>query len=123
MKESYRDGFFVFLAAVPDQSGDYNDYSITPQLFAIKGTGPPVIISQRLFNRPLINTNGFYTVDNIAPNPDGFSVEFDQHAGGPRTNLDVSWPQIETWVQEAETSAPVRVTSSGSYRLLPMKAP
>ncbi|HEY1661726.1 MAG TPA: hypothetical protein VGI03_04850 [Verrucomicrobiae bacterium] len=119
--QSYHDGFFIFLAAVPDYSGDYNDYSITPQLFAIKGAGPPVILSERLFNLHMIDWDQPYNVENITPKSNGFSVEFAYDAGDTQTNLDITWPEIQGWVQEAETSAPVRVTSLGNYRTLLME--
>lgn len=123
LDQSYHAGLFVFLAAVPDGTGTNNDYSITPQLFAIRGAGPPVIISERLFNRSLTNWAEAYTVENISPESNGFRVEFEYHDADIQTNLDVSWPEIQSWVQEAETLAPVRVTPLGSYRLLPMKRP
>lgn len=123
LDQSYHDGYFVFLAAVPDETGTNNDYGITPQLYAIRAAGPPVIISQRLFNRSLTNWADLYTVENITSVPNGFSVEFEYHDAEIQTNLEVTWPQIQSWVQEAETSAPVRVTPLGSYRILPMQRP
>ena len=121
LNQSYRDGYFTFLAAVPDETGSNYSYEITPQLFAIRGAGPPVLISQRLFNRSLTNWTDAYTVENITPASDGFIVEFEYQGADVQTNLDLSWLQIQTWVREAETSAPVRITSLGSYRILPMK--
>jgi hypothetical protein len=121
LNQSYRDGYFTFLAAVPDETGSNYSYEITPQLFAIRGASPPVLISQRLFNRSLTDWTNAYTVENITPAPDGFIVEFEYQDANVQTNLDLSWLQIQSWVQEAETSAPVRITSLGSYRILPMK--
>jgi hypothetical protein len=91
----------------------------------VRGKGPPVIISQRIFEQSLTN---LYQVAHISPAPNGFRVRFECY--GPwvngsttyRTN-DVSWTDVSNWVREAETSAPLRRTARGDYRVLPMAWP
>jgi hypothetical protein len=69
------DGIFVFLSPVPDADGR-NDYANSPQLYAIRGSGPPVLISQRIFGRPFKGSRNF-TVENSSVTANGIRVEFD----------------------------------------------
>jgi hypothetical protein len=91
----------------------------------VRGKGPPVIISQRIFEESLTN---LYLVDHISPVPNGVRVSFECY--GPwvngrttyRTN-DVSWTDISNWLREAEISAPLQTTARGDYRVLPLARP
>ncbi len=96
-------GIFVFLSPVPDADGR-NDYAISPQLFAIRASGPPVLISQRIIGQPFRGRKCFnYTVENDSVTTNGVKVEFDYWPDGDheekKTN-DVSWSEIERWVRK-----------------------
>jgi hypothetical protein len=122
-----RDGIFVFMSTVPDSEGECNVY---PQLFAIRGAGPPVILSERILNQPFKAGNrhvagSTYDVDFITPIATGIRVVFNvgvtKNGEDVMTTNDVSWPDIESWTQEAETSAPLQIAPLGNYRVLPIQ--
>jgi hypothetical protein len=122
-----RDGIFVFMSTVPDSEGECNVY---PQLFAIRGAGPPVILSERILNQPFKAGNrhvagSTYDVDFITPIATGIRVVFNvgvtKNGEDVMTTNDVSWPDIESWTREAETSAPLQIAPLGNYRVLPMQ--
>ena len=120
----YHDGLFVFAGSVLGNDG-YNAPLPGPHLYAVRGKGPPVIISQRVFQQPLTNE---YQVAHIASVPDGVRVRFECYGrwvNGHTTysTNDVSWADISNWVREAEISAPLRTTARGDYRVLPMARP
>jgi hypothetical protein len=119
---SYRDGVFVFSAPVPTSDGQYNS-SVSPQLFAIRGAGPPVMVSQRI-TEDALNSERRYRLWQVTPSETGIRVEFEYWADREhqvRTNREVSWSDIQNWVKEAEASAPATATPLGTYRLLPIK--
>jgi hypothetical protein len=93
-------------------------------LFAIRGAGPPVIVSQRIIGDAL-DSNGRYRLYEVTPTESGVRVEFQywpDHEHEARTNRDASWPDIQRWVKEAEVSTPVTTTPLGTYRLLPVNS-
>ena len=114
------DGIFVFESPVPDTDGR-NNYGISPQLYATRASGPPVLISQRIIGQPLRGRR-IYSVENSSVTENGVRVEFeywvDENHEVMKTN-DVSWSDVANWVQEAEHSSPELSTPLGSYRLLP----
>ena len=128
--KTYHDGIFVFSAPVPGGFSNNDgipmyDYSISPQLFAIRGAGPPVIISERIFADTL-DSQKRYTVWQVTPIESGVRVEFEywpdkDHKA--RMIHDAPWADIRSWVQEAESSAPKKATPLGTYRVLPPKRP
>lgn len=133
-EQGYRDGILVFGGDLPGSlfngeppgSQESADFSRSPQLFAIRGAEPPVIISERLFNHSL-ETNLPFTVQDIQSGSNGLSIKFQyepkENQSDIETNLFVSWQEIRGWLHEAETSVPVKTSRLGSYRLLPMKQP
>ena len=121
-EEFCHDGIFVFESPVPNADG-FNNYGISPQLYAIRAAGPPVLISQRIMGLPLMGDRT-YSVENTAVTGNGVSVEFDyfpdENHEAMKTN-EVSWAEIASWVQEAEQSLPETKTPLGNYRLLALK--
>ena len=118
----YHDGVIVFVAPVLGSDG-YNEPLVYPQLYAMRGKEPAVIISQRIFDQPLTNR---YEVERVAAIPNGVRVRFEFSSNEGRqvySTNDVSWGDIVTWAHEAENSAPVHTTPSGTYRILPRKRP
>lgn len=114
---------FVFESPVPAADG-YNDYGISPQLYAIRGPGPPVLISQRIMGVPLKGGGTPYDVENTIVTVTGLKVAFvypDGNGGDAMKTNEVSWSDITNWVDEAEKSAPPVKTPLGSYRLLGIK--
>ena len=121
----YHAGIFVFSSPVPDsvpnQDGIYiYDDCISPQLFAVRGAGPPVILSERITADTLDSTNS-YRLWQLTSIENGIRVEFEYNTEH-QTNMtrDVSWTDIQSWVQEAEVSAPKVVSHLGIYRVLPV---
>jgi len=133
-EQGYHDGILVFGGDIPGSlfkgelpgRQESADFGRSPQLFAVRGAEPPVIISERLFNHSL-ETNLPFTVQDIKSGSNGLSIKFLYEPGENQnhieTNLDVSWDEIQNWLQEGETSAPVKTSRLGRYRLLPMKQP
>jgi hypothetical protein len=112
------EGVFVFTGLLPG-TGGYYDYERSPQVFAIRGSGPPIMISERIFNQMLDGNMG-YRAHTLTNNANGLRVEFSSKGDRTPTNFDVSWPQIYSWLKEAETSAPTQiVTGLGNYFILP----
>ncbi len=123
--KAYHDGIFVFSAPVPDVLPNSDgrpmyDYAISPQLFAIRGAGPPVIISERIFNDTL-NSQKSYRLMQVTLAESGVRAEFEYQPD--KTIRDVPWADIAKWVQEAESLAPKKTTPLGTFRVLPPKRP
>ena len=124
----YHDGIFVFSAPVPatftNQDGIYMyDYSISPQLFAVRNAEPPVILSQRIIGE-ILESEKRYRLWQITPIENGIRVEYKSDIGQQaHMTRDVSWKNIQSWVQEADASAPTEVRHLGVYRVLPVGSP
>ena len=128
--KAYHDGIFVFSAPVPGGFTNSDgipmyDYSISPQLFAIRGAGPPVIISERI-PADTLDSQKRYRLWQVTPTESGVRAEFEywpdkDHEA--RVIRDVPWANIQSWVQEAESSASKKATPLGTYRVLPPKWP
>jgi hypothetical protein len=124
----YHDGIFVFSApvpgSVPNSDGIYTyDYLISPQLFAIQGAGPPVILSQRIIADTL-DSKKRYRLRQMTPAESGVRVEFEYSSDTEHQAhmaRDVSWTDIQRWLQEADVYAPQGVSHLGVYRVLPIK--
>ena len=113
-----RDGMMVFVGLPP--VGD-NWYSY-PQLFAVRGDGPPVVLSERLLHKRLaVFDHGHeasdFAVRHLVLTNGGFRVEF-EHNSVIKT-CDVSWPDIKRFLDEADTSARLVHHLLSDYRLLP----
>jgi len=111
--EFYRDGMLVFVGSVPTRK----DLNYDAQLFAIRGAGPPVLISQRAVHLPLTNS---YYIEHVAPVGEGFRVEtkFWKPSGDKVTNT-ISWIEIAGWLKEAESVPLNQMTPAEAFRLLP----
>lgn len=118
------DDMIVFLITMPDNDEDHVRYEISPQLCAMRGSGPPVVLSQRILGRP-IETYGADVVCKLIPSPSGVHVEF---CPGPGPEIDASkatsvhdipWTQIAQWLDTPQALAPPIVKPLGTYRLLP----
>ena len=133
-EQNYHDGILVFGGDIPGSlfggevpdAHESTDLLRSPQLFAIRETGPPVVISERLFNKSL-ETSLPFTVQGIKPSSNGLTIQFSfqsqENQNSVTTNLDVSWQEIKTWLNEADISTTVKKCRLGSYRFLPMKQP
>jgi hypothetical protein len=112
-------GIFVFLMSIPDEDALLYRYEISPQLCAIRESGPPVVLSQRILGH-LINQDS--VVAKFVASADGVHVEFgpDADEQTPSTSShDITWEQISTWLDTPESVAPRIVKPLGTYRLLP----
>jgi hypothetical protein len=126
--QTYRDGILVFMSKAPDSDGGLDVYE---QLFAIRRAGPPIIMSERILNQPFKAGSSHvagstYQLESISPISNGVRAVFnrgiiDKSGVDIWVTNDISWPEIQSAVQEAETSAPVQIAPLGNYRILPMK--
>jgi hypothetical protein len=112
-----RDGMMVFVGPVPVGDDWYSD----PQLFAVRGDGPPVVLSERLLHQPLAvfdhgKDASEYAVRSVVPTDDGFRVEF-EHNSANKT-CQVSWADITRLLDEGKTTAMLVQHRLGDYRLL-----
>jgi len=122
----YHDGILIFMG---NASGSANE-----QLFAVRGAGPRVLLSERIVkdqhdsHDPISGAvEKEYRVEDITRTADGVQVRFfigvnDKTGEQIVESDDLSWPQIQTLIQEAETSAPVQAGDLGNYRRLPRKS-
>jgi hypothetical protein len=120
----YHDGMFVFIANVP---GD-GDWWIEPQLFAVCGAGPPVVLSERLFKHPLVvssvsGVGSTYSVRNLAATDNGvrFVIAYwpDRDHEATTTN-ELAWGSIRQMLDTASSSARLVRHPMGDYRVLPV---
>ena len=118
-EQSFHDGTFVFLAPVPGRAGDF-EKAVSPQLFAIRESGPAVLISERIYGRPM-QRDLPWSVENFAPSAAGLSVDLSvTQAGGSKTRLNrlVTWSEIERWLREADSASTTNATPLAAYRVL-----
>lgn len=129
LMQEYHDGTLVFMGYLQD-SGQQ-------QLFAVRGAGPRVFLSERLITnpqafvvddlrtgRPKPGVN--YHLEELIPTADGvrvrFSVDVDETSGADVFEThDLTWPEINAMIQEAQTTGNVRNDKSGSYLFLARK--
>jgi hypothetical protein len=95
---------------------------LSPQLLVIRGAEPPVIISEQITHKSLkdsqIRLQHFNAISN------GFDVTFvSGWSESKPTNIIVTWQEIKSWLNYAETNAPIRNSRMGKYRYLPVKQP
>jgi hypothetical protein len=111
---------FVFLLSIPGDDKDHYNYSISPQLAVIRGSGPPVVLSERITGHAIAN-NEDGVVCRMVPSAAGVHVEFGPSADGTRPASsvhDITWQQIAAWLDAPESEAPKIVKPLGTYRLL-----
>jgi len=117
----YHDGIFVCLISIPDDDEYHLRYEISPQLCAFRGSGPPLVLSERILGH-VIEGSDDGVVCKFVPSPAGVHVEFAPMADGnmPATSIhDITWQQISIWLDTPETTAPKIVKPLGTYRVLP----
>ncbi len=120
-EKSFQNGVFVFASLVPADSGNY-DFGDSLQLLAIRGQGPPVLISERIYGQPMDPT---WQVRQFDAEPGGITVRFVSGRGS--TNVTqvarlATWVDIERWLLEAQGASVEKVTPVATYRLLQFKA-
>ena len=127
--ETCHNGILVFMSTVPRGEGGSN---VSPQIFAIRGAGPPVVLSGRILNQPFKAESShvagsIYELESLAPIANGVRVVFMIGVADNGSDItvthDLLWTEIEGWVQEAETSASLQIAPLGNYRVLPMQRP
>jgi len=102
------------------------------QLFAVRGVGPPVILSERIIDRLQVEKSTFpgegnftvYSLDDLTPLPDGVRVKM--FVGGDKREYeahDLTWAQIGNLIQEAEKNEPVKQGEGGRFRRLRHRSP
>jgi hypothetical protein len=111
----------VFLMTVPDEDEDHYRYEVSPQLCAMRGGSPPVMLSERILGHP-IRTTDDGIVCKLVPSAAGVHVEFgpgpEPDASRATGTHDIPWSQIVLWL-DAGQSAPLIVKPLGTYRVLP----
>jgi len=121
----YHEGIFVFIANVPANT----DWWYYPQLFAVRGAGPPVVLSERLFKQPLMistmsGAGSKYSVRHLAATDSGVRfamVDWPDHNQEVTTTNELSWSGIKQMLDEADKSARLVEHSIANYRVLPAR--
>jgi hypothetical protein len=121
----FHDGCLIFVGPVPDE----DHWWIYPQVFAVAG-GSPIVLSERLFERPLVVSHyagrgSNYGVRHIEPASDGVAVTFEYWPDSDHqdvTRVVVTWDQIKSMLSETVAMRTVR-SSLGDYRILSQKRP
>lgn len=108
-------GMMVFVGLMPEGDG-CNPYQ---QLFAVRGDGPPVVLSQRLLHQELVVSNNEilpFSVQSLEFTNGDFQVQFKQY-----TNIltrDFTWPDVTGFLDEGDRSARVAHPPFPDYRIL-----
>jgi hypothetical protein len=116
------DDIMVFLISIPDDDAVHYRYHISPQLCAIRGEGPPVVLSERIVGHTIVsNQDG--VVAKFTTSDAGVHVEFgpgpEPKAKDVTSTHDITWAQIADWLATPQSVAPPIVKPLGTYRLLP----
>ena len=108
-------GIIVFVGAVPEVDG-YWPYA---QLFAGRGGGLPIVLSERLLQQPLsFSDNAMpFEVHDLSLTNDHFRVQFEQ--GTNALTRDFTWSEVKAFLEEGEHSARVVQHRLANYRILP----
>jgi hypothetical protein len=115
-----KDDVLIFSSPVPAEGGGY-DYSVSPQVFAIRGEGPPILLSERILNDSIYSKKN-YRVWQIVKADQGLRVEFEfWNELGEEAHLTngISWAEIRGWVEDTR-GALRKNTPLGSYDILPL---
>ena len=120
-EKSLHDGVFVFAAPVPDETGNV-DFGNSIHLYAIRGEGPAVLISERIYGQP---RDSSWQVRHFDAEAGGITVLFNSGLGS--TNLTqvthvTTWAEIEQWLLEAQGASAEKVTPLATYRVLLFKS-
>jgi hypothetical protein len=119
-EKSFQDGIFVFISFVPDEK--QYDFGDSLHLFAVRGEGPPVLISERIFGQAMTAS---WQVKSFNAQPGGVNVTF--FSGRGSTNLTqltrlATWVDIDRWLLEALGAAVEKATPMATYRALLFKS-
>lgn len=132
-KRFYRDGILVFVGNVPRPTINgprSNDWWPGQQLFAVRPSGRPVLLSERLVNEPFVMSVDSreyrfrYAVDKLAPVAGGVRVLFTQNSSSVNSETNyiaLTWDNIKAMLDEADVSARLVKHELGDYRVLPKK--
>jgi hypothetical protein len=112
------DGMFLFVGPVPFENGWYG-YS---QLYAVRGDGPPVVLSERLLEKRLAvfnlgNEDGDFAVHHLVLTNKVFRADFEYNS--IVKTCFVSWDDIKRYLDEGDKSASVVTNRFNNYRRLP----
>lgn len=112
------DGMMLFVGPVPDRDNWY----VFSQLFAVRGDGPPVVLSERLLQKHLVassigNEGSVFAVKSLSLVNGGFRVVFTQ--GAEITTREITWDDIKRLLDEADTKARSVHHHLGDYKILP----
>ncbi|MHA3774883.1 hypothetical protein ACXR0O_25465 [Verrucomicrobiota bacterium sgz303538] len=119
----FHNGVFVFVGPLPIE----NSPSSGPQLFAVRGDGPPVFLTERLHGQRLIipkrltDESNRFEVTSIASIDGGIQAEIEywkNHNTKARRTIHVTWAAIETLLDEATTSGELMHAQFDSYYAL-----
>ena len=115
----FHNGIFLFVGPFPDESG-WVSFS---QLFAVRGDGPPILLTERLVGRRLIisrrasDVSDMFSVRNISVVNGAVRVELD----GAARPIELTLTAIENLFEEAATSGKTVHAQLGDYRVLPLQ--
>ena len=120
-EKSLHNDVFVFVSKVPDEGGNF-DFGDSLHLYAIRGEGPAVLISERIYGQP---RDASWQVRHFDAEAGGITVQF--QSGRGTTNLTqvtrvATWAEIEQWLLEAQGAAVEKVTPLATYRVLLFKS-
>jgi hypothetical protein len=124
-RQFFHEGMVVFVGAVPANT----DWWYYPQLFAVRGSGPPVLLSERLLGERFATSydsrqySSSFAVDNISPTADGVRVQFTHSPGTVNRDTNafaVSWTIVRRFLDEADSSSRLVRHQLGDYRVLPL---
>ncbi len=125
-KRFYHDGILVFVGKVPGRS----DWWYHHQLFAVRPSGRPVLLSERLLNEPFdisYDSREYsfaYKVHRLLPDGEGVRVLFtptSSRVGRETNSITLTWGNIKAMLDEADVSARLVEHKFGDYRVLPKK--
>src|SRR5205814_748406 len=70
-EKSLHNGVFIFVSKVPDETGNF-DFGDSLHLYAIRGEGPAVLISERIYGQP---RDASWQVRHFDAEPGGITVQ------------------------------------------------
>jgi len=124
-KKFYHEGMFVFIGSVPGAT----NWCYQPQIFAVRGAGPAVVLSERLFGRPMllsdtgpVQSNYCYSVRNLAAISNGISFDMAYWYEPFREDTlhgEMPWTQVKQMLDDAPLYSRPITNKLGVYYILP----